>query len=57
MPSYRALHRGQTPDGTWHQPGDTFETDAPQGAWMELLETKQEPSPKAKGAKTPAADD
>lgn len=38
MRRYRALLRGQTPDGTWRKPGEEFVTDAPKGAWMEALD-------------------
>lgn len=37
MARFKALIRGQTPDGTWHSPGSVFETDAPQGKWMEAI--------------------
>lgn len=38
MATYRALLRGQTPDGLWHDPGAVFDTDAPKGRWMELID-------------------
>lgn len=37
MARYKALIRGQTPDGTWHSPGSVFDTDAPPGKWMEAI--------------------
>lgn len=45
--SYRALMRGQTPDGTWHDAGSVFTTDAPEGVWMQPLDEKGQPIPKA----------
>jgi hypothetical protein len=48
MARYRATQRGQTPDGNWHDPGDEFETDAPKGLWMELIE-EDKPKPVKRG--------
>lgn len=46
--SYRAIMRGQTPDGVWHEPGAQFTTDAPEGAWMQPLDAKGNPIAKEK---------
>lgn len=43
---YIALDKGQTPDGTWHLPGERFSTDAPVGAWMGELDEKGQVIPK-----------
>jgi hypothetical protein len=55
MPRYRALARGQSADGTWRQPGEVFETDAPVGKWMEPLDEPK--SVKTAKAAKPAVDD
>lgn len=46
--SYRAITRGQTPDGVWHDAGALLTTDAPEGAWMQPLDAKGNPIPKEK---------
>lgn len=38
MARYKAIIKGESPVGCWREPGDVFETDAPQGKWMELLD-------------------
>lgn len=55
MPSYRAIRRGQTPDGVWHEPGDVFSTDARKGMWMEALDPEEEEKPR-RGRPPRAAD-
>lgn len=44
--SYRALMRGQTPDGIWHEPGAVFTTEAEEGVWMQPLDKDGSPVPK-----------
>lgn len=53
--SYRAIARGQTPDGVWHEPGALFTTDAPEGAWMQPLDEQGRPIPKEGKQVAPAA--
>ncbi|WP_341896458.1 hypothetical protein [Sphingobium sp. YR657] len=48
--TYRAIKRGQTPDGVWHEPGDMFTTDAPEGNWMQPLDEQGRPIEKEKKA-------
>lgn len=52
MKSYLAMSLGQTPDGVWHQAGSRFETDAPEGDWMQPIDKDGKPiAKKAKATK------
>lgn len=46
----KALFRGQTPDRKWRAEGEVFEIDASMVSkrWMEKVDTKPAPKPKAK---------
>lgn len=46
--TYRAITRGQTPDGVWHDAGAMFTTDAPEGDWMQPLDDDGRPIAKEK---------
>lgn len=56
MARYRALTRGQSIDGRWRQPGETFEQDGPKGAWMQEIDKDGKPvlDKKVKPPKPPA---
>lgn len=51
--TYRAITRGQTPDGVWHDAGALFTTDAPEGGWMQPLDEQGRPIPKEKKQPAP----
>lgn len=35
---YRAILRGESPRGVWHEPGETFEHEGKPGKWMEPVD-------------------
>ena len=51
--TYRAITRGQTPDGVWHDAGALFTTDAPEGGWMQPLDEQGRPIEKEKKKPAP----
>lgn len=51
--TYRAISRGQTPDGVWHDAGSMFTTDAPEGDWMQPLDDAGQPIAKEKRQPAP----
>ncbi len=51
--TYRAITRGQTPDGVWHDTGALFTTDAPEGGWMQPLDDQGRPIEKEKKQPAP----
>ena len=51
--TYRAIARGQTPDGVWHDAGSMFTTDAPEGDWMQPLDDAGQPIAKEKRQPAP----